>query len=209
MHWALCYPSFSPYGDRAWDYYQRLNTFPTRDRALNDAAAAKNIPGPADDGEGDSDLDDEDPNRANIRHEHRRDRNRLTERMLWSYHLQERNRVRINDNPNDFEPYENFLLRGHRLTQQLMVHAYSSILANKLNWLRRNNDKFRRDNCAGVVDALLEDNAQDHDENMANNIGCPYILPSSFVGGDRFLHQLFQDTMTYVVEYGPPSISSH
>lgn len=60
LHWALCYPLFFPYADRAWDYYHRLDTWP-------DAAAAEDAAGAAEDGEGDSDLDEENPDAENAR----------------------------------------------------------------------------------------------------------------------------------------------
>lgn len=128
---------------------------------------------------------------------------RLTERAFWSYHLQVRERFPLFDDRHGWEPYDNFLLHGHRLTHQLFDHIWAFILANRLNWLRRHNHHFCLDIRSGVVDALDTDNPHlpfDHPD-ISRDMGQPMILPSSHVGGDRFLHQLFQGIMCYVVEF--------
>ncbi|XP_065905091.1 uncharacterized protein [Dysidea avara] len=38
------------------------------------------------------------------------------------------------------------------------------------------------------------------------NVGCRVILPSSFTGGPRYMHERQQDAMTYVRKYGHPDL---
>lgn len=200
--WALCYPIFFPSAHRDWDHWLRHDSFPAyalpQNLAQNleqqyhhsdDEGVVNNAPGPANDGKGDSDLDDENPDRENDRLAVRGRRVRITLRMFWAFHLQYSRRVRISDDPTESQDYNSHLLHGHRLTQQLMFHIYPSILANNLDWLRNDNEQFRRDQAAGVMDALAGEGGRA--DRAANNAGRAYILLSSFVGGDRWLHKIF------------------
>jgi len=39
-----------------------------------------------------------------------------------------------------------------------------------------------------------------------DRIGKRVVLPSSYVGGDRFMQQLYQDSMAIVRHFGKPSL---
>lgn len=74
-----------------------------------------------------------------------------------------------------------------------------------MNFLRRNQPKFRHDIRSSIHDALLKNSVGPNRLNIASKIGLSSILPSSHVGGDRFMNQVFQDLMSYVVHFDPPS----
>ena len=40
----------------------------------------------------------------------------------------------------------------------------------------------------------------------SNDIGKKYILPSSYIGGPRYLHNKRLDAMSYVTEFGKPDL---
>ncbi|XP_061999597.1 uncharacterized protein LOC133716991 [Rosa rugosa] len=95
---------------------------------------------------------------------------------------------------------DSLLLRGGRLLQQYVVDNYVKIETQKLRWIRSNQSTLRRELYDGLHDSL---NAG---ENNADNIGRKTILPSSFIGSPRDMHQRYQDAMALVQKYGKPDI---
>ncbi|UYV65707.1 hypothetical protein LAZ67_3005188 [Cordylochernes scorpioides] len=85
----------------------------------------------------------------------------------------------------------NLLLRYGMLTNQFWVDMYAKVETERLSFIRRNQKKLRTENYIHLQDALRAD------ENLAN-IGQIVILPSSFTGGPRYMHERTQDAMTYV-----------
>ncbi|UYV71113.1 hypothetical protein LAZ67_8001784, partial [Cordylochernes scorpioides] len=93
----------------------------------------------------------------------------------------------------------NSLLRYGMLTNQFWVDMYAKVETERFSFIRRNQKKLRTENYIHLQDALRAD------ENLAN-IGQIVILPSSFTGGPRYLHERTQDAMTYVRSYGRPQL---
>ncbi|UYV73419.1 hypothetical protein LAZ67_10003111 [Cordylochernes scorpioides] len=93
----------------------------------------------------------------------------------------------------------NSLLRYGMLTNQFWVDMYAKVESERLSFIRRNQKKLRTENYIHLQDALRAD------ENLAN-IGQIVILPSSFTGGPRYLHERTQDATTYVRSYGRPQL---
>jgi hypothetical protein len=87
-----------------------------------------------------------------------------------------------------------------RLYQQYIVDNYLKIEHQKLKYLQFNQDKLRTDLYQGLVDAL---NGGDHD---LTQTGRKLILPASFIGGPRYMLNLFQDAMAIVRKYGKPDL---
>ena len=94
----------------------------------------------------------------------------------------------------------NHIFCSQRLWQQYLVDAWAVCDQNKLEWLRHNQSNLRADLYNGLADALLRN------EEDASAIGRRIILPSSFSGGDRFMRQLFQDSMAIVRHFGRPTL---
>ncbi|XP_024156624.1 uncharacterized protein LOC112164604 [Rosa chinensis] len=95
---------------------------------------------------------------------------------------------------------ESILLRGGRLLQQYVVDNYVKIETQKLRWIRSNQDTLRRELYNGLQDS------PNAGENNAGNIGRRTILPSSFIGSPRDMHQRYKDAMALVQKYGKPDI---
>ena len=93
----------------------------------------------------------------------------------------------------------NILLRCQRLMQQYVVDMYAKIETERLCFLRREQTKLRAEQYGELRDALL---ASDGDP---RNIGKKVILPSSYTGGPRYMHERTQDAMCYVRKFGRPS----
>src|SRR5450759_2038316 len=90
------------------------------------------------------------------------------------------------------------LLRFGRLTEEWIVDVYGTIQAQRLEFHYKNQDKYRAHSFRAVRDAWTS-----NDVNISN-MGRRVILPSSFVGGPRHMHQLYQDAMSIVRVYGKP-----
>ena len=93
----------------------------------------------------------------------------------------------------------NQVLRFKQVTSQFMVDMYAKIETERLGFLRRNQDKLRADNYIHLRDAITSDGDP-------RNIGQPVILPSSFTGGPRYMHERTQDAMAYVRKFGRPDL---
>ncbi|XP_004301630.1 PREDICTED: uncharacterized protein LOC101307898 [Fragaria vesca subsp. vesca] len=112
----------------------------------------------------------------------------MTCRAYYAYVLQ----IRLNE--------DSVLLRGGRLLQQYAVDNYVKIETQKLRYIRNNQPDLRCEFYNGLHDSL---NAG---EDNAGNIGRRIILPSTFIGSPRDMHQRYQDAMALVQKYGKPDI---
>jgi hypothetical protein len=92
---------------------------------------------------------------------------------------------------------------GSKLFQQFTVDAWASIQQNLLNWTRHNQKKIRADVYQGLRDAVAGD--ADANINLAEH-GQRIILPSSFIGSERHMQQLFQDSMAICRSFSKPDI---
>ena len=89
---------------------------------------------------------------------------------------------------------------GRRLLLQLVVDGFAVVDQAKLDWIRYNQSKIRVDLYNGLADALIQDKCN------PQALGKRTVLPSSFLGGDRFMKQLFQDSMAIVRFFGKPTL---
>ena len=71
--------------------------------------------------------------RLNIPDENSRVRKRLEQWQYYRYHIHERENQR-----------NKILFRAERLFQQYLIDGYAVMDQNKLDWLRWNQNKFRR-----------------------------------------------------------------
>ena len=100
-----------------------------------------------------------------------------------------------------------------RLFQQYLVDAYSKVESQRLDWVVRNQAKLRVDSLAGLLDHLSS--ANDLTPSVASSstpaalpgpsvVGKPIILPATFGGSPRALHQTYLDSMCLVARFGKP-----
>ena len=107
--------------------------------------------------------------------------------VYYRYHLMIRENVSV-------------LLRAKRLFQQYLVDAYCKIETERLQFLRREQTALRADCYQDLRDAILEGDGD------PNSVGRRIILPSTFTGGPRYMHERQQDAMTYIRKYGHPDL---
>lgn len=87
-----------------------------------------------------------------------------------------------------------------KLFQRFIVDMYAKMEANRLGFIRHNQNRLRADLYRNVADAM---NVGDND--MAT-VGNSVILPSSFIGSPRHMQQLYQDAMSIVRRFGKPDL---
>uniref|UniRef100_A0A8D8QFU6 Helitron helicase-like domain-containing protein n=1 Tax=Cacopsylla melanoneura TaxID=428564 RepID=A0A8D8QFU6_9HEMI len=90
---------------------------------------------------------------------------------------------------------ENHILKCRRLFHQYAVDMYVKIETERLTYIRLNQTQLRSEQYIHLRDALNCDaNAQD--------VGRMTILPATYVGSPRHMHEYAQDAMSYVRHYG-------
>lgn len=85
------------------------------------------------------------------------------------------------------------ILMGRKLYQQFLVDGYMMMESQRLSFITRNQKLLRADNYKSIEDAIRRGDIDPTDE--ASMIGKRLVLPSTFVGGPRYMVQNFQDTM--------------
>lgn len=94
---------------------------------------------------------------------------------------------------------DNHILKCRRLFHQFAVDMYVKIETERLTYIRLNQKKMRTEEYVHLRDAMNVDG-------NANNIGRLTILPATYVGSPRHMHEYAQDAMTYVRQYGRPDL---
>ena len=102
---------------------------------------------------------------------------------------------RLMQRENEF----NILHRSGPLSHQFIVDAYAKIESERLSFIRYSQDTLRVDKYSRLRDTV-------HRADDVESIGRTVVLPSTFTGSPRYMHERFQDTMTYVRKFGAPDL---
>ncbi|KAL3038294.1 hypothetical protein AAZX31_01G123700 [Glycine max] len=84
--------------------------------------------------------------------------------------------------------------------QQWIVDEYCMIESQKLNYVRQHQQQLRVDKYINLT------GSNDHPETLGRDRGKRIILPSSFVGGQRYMEQLYFDGMAICGHLGFPDL---
>ncbi|XP_073826793.1 uncharacterized protein [Musca autumnalis] len=95
----------------------------------------------------------------------------------------------------------NHILNCRELFHQYIVDMYAKIEAERLLYIRHHQSKLRADDYIHLRDALNNRN-----DINPNDLGQAVILPATFTGSPRHMHEYTQDAMTYVRSYGRPDL---
>jgi hypothetical protein len=115
-------------------------------------------------------------------------RNRLTIREWLAYRIQNR-------------PFEaKTLLSSRRLFQQFLVDGFTMLESERLQWLRSHQSKLRVAKYNNLSDQTQNNEVQ------GSNTGKRVVMPSSYVGGPRFMDQLYFDGMAICSKVGFPDL---
>lgn len=93
----------------------------------------------------------------------------------------------------------NHILNCRQLLNQFAVDVYAKMESERMWFIRNNQTKLRAESYKLYHDAL----ANDEDP---QNIGKRVILPSSYMGSPRHMHEYSQDGMAYCRLYGCPDL---
>nr|XP_029709441.1 uncharacterized protein LOC115255455 [Aedes albopictus] len=96
---------------------------------------------------------------------------------------------------------DNHLLKCRALLHQYIVDMYAKIESERLLYIRLNQSKLRSEEYIHLRDAINNDANID-----PNQLGKAFILPATFTGSPRHMHEYAQDAMTYVRAYGRPDL---
>ncbi|XP_071642973.1 uncharacterized protein [Temnothorax longispinosus] len=94
----------------------------------------------------------------------------------------------------------NHLVYFRSFFSQFLVDMYVKIETERLNYIRNNQAQLRADSYIHLRDAV---GRQDAD---VAQLGQMVVLPSSFTGRPRYMHERTQDAMTYVRYHGRPDL---
>lgn len=114
-------------------------------------------------------------------------RGKISSMDFYQYHLMPR------------ADHRNYLLRCGPLLNQFIVDMWAKIEAERLRFLRLNQATLRADTYVHLTDAI----AADRDPNQ---IGTRVILPSTFIGSPRHMHEYAQDALALVGRHGGPDL---
>uniref|UniRef100_UPI0035901195 uncharacterized protein n=1 Tax=Myxine glutinosa TaxID=7769 RepID=UPI0035901195 len=109
---------------------------------------------------------------------------KVSQLQYYSYHLMVRE--------------GNHLLQMGRLFQQFLVDMYCKIETERLGWIRREQKTLRADDYVSLRDSLFAGDGDPH------NVGQSVVLPATYTGGPRWMHEKQSDAMAYVRRFGKP-----
>ncbi|KAG7599001.1 Nucleic acid-binding OB-fold [Arabidopsis suecica] len=109
-------------------------------------------------------------------------------RQWYAYRIQERKNE------------QSILLRSKRLYQQFLVDAYTTIEANRLKYIKLNQSSLRASNYDSVKEAATAGKTDMNEEGKA------FYLPATFVGGPRYMKNMYMDAMSTCNHYGFPDL---
>ena len=82
----------------------------------------------------------------------------------------------------------------------MLLTCIQKLRFSRLQYLRFHQSQLHADLYQGLADVVLASDGQVDGSQLAKKI----ILPSSFTGGPRYQHQLYQDAMSIVRQFGKP-----
>ena len=94
---------------------------------------------------------------------------------------------------------DNYILKCRQLFHQYVVDMYAKIETERRLYIRLHQSKLRSEEYIHLRDAVNNDG-------NVNEMGRMVILPATFTGSPRHMHEYAQDVMTYVREYGRPDL---
>ena len=94
---------------------------------------------------------------------------------------------------------DNYLLKSRKLFHQFAVDMYVKIETERLRFIQLNQQKLHCEEYIHLRDAINTDG-------NANNVGRKTILPATYIGSPRHMHEYAQDEMAYVRQYGRPDL---
>ena len=96
---------------------------------------------------------------------------------------------------------DNYIFKCRQLFHRCIVDMYAKIESERLLFILMNQTKLRSEQYIHLRDAVVNDG-------NTTNVGRLTILPSSYAGSPRHMHEYAQDAIAYVRLYGRPDLFS-
>ncbi len=97
------------------------------------------------------------------------------------------------------------VLSGGRLFQHYLVDQFCKMEAEKLSYLLQNQQSLRAENYTALRE-LLADSGGPNNESEAVRTGRLVVLPSTYIGGERYMRQKMHDIIATSNKMGHPDI---
>jgi hypothetical protein len=97
---------------------------------------------------------------------------------------------------------QNHILNCRQLFNQFVVDMYAKIESERLLFISLNEHKLRVEEYIHLRDAVANDG-------NVETLGALVILPATFTGSPRHMHEYAHDAMAYVRTYGRPDFIYH
>ncbi|CAN1187182.1 ATP-dependent DNA helicase PIF1, partial [Linum perenne] len=91
------------------------------------------------------------------------------------------------------------LIRGGKVLQHFCIDVWTTIEEDRLRYVRDHQKELRADMYKGLLEAFQQG---DHNAGGMGNV----ILPSTFTGGPRYMHQLYLDATAICQCFGNPDL---
>ena len=92
------------------------------------------------------------------------------------------------------------ILYGRSLGQQFLANQFAKSELSRLHYIESNQKEMHGEVYSGAKDAMKK---SDGDGDL-RNVGKRVVLPSSSIGGDRYMHQEYLDSIGLYQCYGHP-----
>jgi len=92
---------------------------------------------------------------------------------------------------------------SRKLFLQYVLDAYLTVEGNRLEYIRQNQATIRAETYQGLLD-FVEADVDPMDNTRPRQAGVRIVLPSSFLGGARYMQQQYNDAMAMVGRFGKP-----
>jgi len=119
----------------------------------------------------------------------------------WHFDLDHTLLQHINYMMMDREGITNPILYGNGVGQQFILDQYCKVELERLRWVELNQKTIRAELFSGFGDSMKEG-----DNPNLNQKGKRVVLPSTFIGGERYMHQQYLDSMALFQRFGRPHL---
>ena len=121
----------------------------------------------------------------------------------WHFELKHTLLDHVNFMMMDRDGITNPILCGNGIGQQFILDQYCKVELERLRWVELNQKTIHAELYSGLTDSIKKS------DNMQQNLkhtGRRVILPSTFIGGDRYMHQQYMDSMALFQHFGRPHL---
>ena len=119
----------------------------------------------------------------------------------WHFNLDHSMLEHVNYMMMDRDGITNPILCGNGVGHQFILDQYCKIELERLRWVEMNQKTIHAELYSGLADSVKSKEDLQH-------AGTRVVLPSTFMGGDRYMHQQYLDSMALFQKFGHEHLSA-